>query len=61
MRRDAYTFADLEIAVEEYRKTEQAEPLFLVFHTPGEVLYRYIVTRHGIARQDCDQRGEPRP
>jgi hypothetical protein len=60
MRCDVSTFAELDTAVHDYREKVTTEPLILVLHTPGEIAYRFIVGQHGIARQDCNARGDAR-
>jgi hypothetical protein len=60
MRFDVSTWAELETAVQDYRKAASFEPLILVLITPGQIAYRFIIGQHGIARQDCDARGEAR-
>jgi len=60
MRCDVRTFGELDRAVHDYREAMLIEPLILVLHTPGEIAYRFIIGQHGIARQDCDVRGDAR-
>lgn len=60
MRCDVSTFGELDRAVHDYREKVSAEPLVLVLHTPGEIAYRFIIGEHGIARQDCDRKGDLR-
>lgn len=61
MRCDATTWAELDRCVYNYRSVASSEPLILVLHTPGEIAYRFIIGQYGIARQDCDKRGDERP
>lgn len=60
MRCDAYTWAELDRGIHDYREAVTVEPLILVLHTPGEIAYRFIIGQHGIARQDCNKRGDVR-
>jgi len=61
MRCDVRTFAELEKAVQTYRTMAAIEPLILVLHTPGEIAFRFIIGQYGIARQDCNLRGDETP
>lgn len=60
MRFDVSTWPDLDNAIHDYREEVTEEPLILVLHTPGQIVYRFIVGRHGIARQECNAKGDPR-
>lgn len=60
MRFDVSTWPELDTAVHDYREAVSSEPLILVLHTPGEVVYRFIIGQHGIARQECNAKGDER-
>lgn len=60
MRFDVKTWGELDRAVHDFREAVSAWPMILVLHTPGEIAYRFIVGEHGIARQDCNARGDAR-
>ena len=61
MRADVSNWAQLDQAVYNHRAAAASDdPLILVIHTPGDVLFRFIVAKHGIIRQECDIKGEAR-
>lgn len=60
MRFDVKNWPEMDRATHDYRESMSSEPLILVLHTPGQVVYRFIVGQHGIARQGCDQKGDAR-
>ena len=61
MRRDVSSFGELDRAVHDYRgEAMPSEPLILVLHTPGQVVYRFIVNEHAIAKQECTATGDAR-
>ena len=60
MRFNVYNLGELDGAMGDYKAAKTSEPLILVLHTPGQIAYRFIVNRHGIVRQECDAKGDPR-
>lgn len=59
MRVDVANVLEMANALEHYATTvADQEPLVLVIHTPGGVLYRFICNHHGIERQECTKTGE---
>ena len=60
MRFDVSNLGELDHAMHNYNAAATSEPLVLVFRTPGQIVYRFIVNPHGIERQECDQSGAAR-
>ena len=58
MRFDVSVWGELDRAVHDYRESMTLEPLILVLHTPGRIVYRFIIGDHGIERQECTARGD---
>jgi hypothetical protein len=60
MRFDVSTQGELDSAMRDFKAAKTTEPMILVLHTPGQIAYRFIVNPHGIVRQECDVKGDPR-
>ena len=60
MRADVSKWADLDKAIRDQRAVATTEPFILVLHTPGQIAFRFIVNQHGIVREECDVKGDPR-
>jgi hypothetical protein len=60
VRFDVKNWPELDKAVYNYRASTKSEPMILVFHTPGQTAFRFIINQHGIVRQECDSKGETR-
>jgi hypothetical protein len=60
VRYDVSTLGALDRAMLDYQAAGTSEPMILVFHTPGQIVYRFIVNEHGIERQECNAKGDER-
>lgn len=60
MRFDVENLGELDRAMHDYKAAATAETLIVVFHTPGNLTFRFIIGQHGIERQDCDPKGDAR-
>lgn len=56
MRFDVGNWKDLKQAVTEMDKT--SEPKVIVFATPGGIFHRFVISEHGVEKQDCDKTGK---
>ena len=59
MRFDVPDFDALKRAIDAYDTMDKSEPMILVLHTPGRILYRFLIGEHGIIRQECNATGGP--